>query len=1342
MQPLSIPSVGPASSLSTDPEGFTPLAERVTEPAGLGFWVNREGEAKRVLNFILGAERQLVVLYGRNGIGKTTLIRRWLMPMLAPGREAAYFDCLDLLHQAELAADKEREVPALPSVPGALLFFDTVECLLETAGPEGEMLLGRILTLRRENPTAILVLIVSDTHLRKLFKLETRDPGILDRTLEITGVELGAGLAQLAALTSPRTVAGEPAMSGGTVEVSGAAVTAGAPAVESRLLGIGENVSPELLSVVENQLRRTPPAIPLVAGEKTTPLDLDTLLWNYLKERLDAVAADGLGDKARFEVGFGLLEEVTATAAAPPQASRWQDLARRMGVTESACDAVYRSLQGEHGLVRQAEGGRVTLAPVELARVVIAESARRQADARDARRVLDHGIAIWRAKGLLLAQREFREVHTHRRALRLNPEQVELLIRSALILDRSDDLQKALYWLERCESSTRAADILVSLLFHRQPAVRARTASLLADYPQSAVSGQLLTVALRDDDPDVRARANTALLGMRSPDLRLLLVNEIRRAERPPYKASRYQETALETLCIFKDAETVAILRELIAAPSTAPAVRRSAIAGLATLQVPEAVDLLVEVGLLSASPEDRAVAASGLGSTRSPELVRRIATSLRTARSIPGGPPGGSRWDRAARMAVQGMGAILLAAANNLPLPGVALIAQRRYGKGLALLATAYVALAIGGLLEFEATAFFTCLGVSLACLALGQVGGLRVALDRRRQLASTPWEGLLAGALCAFSLINPAFWLVPGLAHLAARRLRAAGYLFLLRLASIPLLVLVTTMDMPWRHGALTSRLLAASSHAYYWLAWGLVVATVVGDVMGVLVRDVILSHRLELRQRRLGICRHLLREPGTAFYFFELTASPAREEACWARQVLRGLGHEIDPLALVQRLDSVRPEARSLWIRALARGKNEAATLELLASWPRCQVEGRQWIFDVLAKNPTEASIHALSELRRKLSWRQQVRYAGSILDFRIGVWPPQLLLSAVVAAPLIVILTDEGLETHKRAVRPLLRALGRPGLSLAQRAQIGDILAQGYSRDPEHQLVGSDSVHQLASLFEDEELELPLRLRLVGSLATIAGCSSDSGQHSDAEKDALHALVAAIRPGSARQRDAHWPTELRDQLRSQALVSLRSVAGKNASLLADQGTLPILAAIAADTHEQPLPRRLAIDVLGAAGTPAAVEELVALANGRSLLAAGTTYPGATVPELTAGEETIRLDAVKALRAAGTLPAWTGLRVLERAAGSSALRDAARAAAAEPLWAIQHDLDTGDPEAALRAAATFLAPGQDAPSVPPRSELCDLAARALRALRRPEPTTSELAGLGCPATGPVNL
>jgi hypothetical protein len=1339
MQPLSTAASGPVSSPPTDPDS-TLLAERPTESAGSGFWVDRQGEAKRVLNFILSAERQLVVLYGRNGIGKTTLVRRWLVEMLAPGRGAAYFDCPDLLREAGPAAEKERGAPTLTSRPGAVLFFDSVECLLETPGLESEMLLGRILSLRRENPTAILVLIVSDTHLRSLFKLETRAPGILDRTLEITGVELGAGLADLADLTSPRVALGESATGVGPAEVPRAAVpllaVAGSPLVDSKLLGIGESVSPELLRVVENQLRSTPPAMPLAAGEKTPALDLDAMLWDYVRERLEALAADGLDGKAGFEVGFGLLEEVAATAAAP-QANRWHELARRMGVTESACRLVYRRLQGKDGLVRQAEGGRVTLAPVELARVVAAESARRQVNARDVRRVLDHGLAVWRAKGLVFAQREFREVHRQRRALRLNAEEVELLIRSALLLDRGDDLEKARYWLGRCESSTGAADILVSLLFHRHPAVRARTASLLADYPQSAVSGQLLTVALRDNDPDVRARANTALLGMRSPELRLLLVNEIRRVEKPPYKASPYQETALETLCIFKDAETVSFLRELIAPPSTAPALRRKAIAGLATLRVPEALDLLVEIGLFSPSREDRAVAASGLGSTRSPELVRRITTSLRTTRAVAGNRLRGSGWIRAAMLAVQVAGAILLAAGNNSVLPGVALIAQRRYGKGAALLGTACLALGIVGLAVSlgDETAYLIGMALFLACLGLGQVGALRVALDRRRQLASAPWNGLMGGALCLFALTNPTFWLVPGLAHLAARRLRAAASIFLLRLASVPLLVLVTTMDMPWRHDALTSYLLAASSHAYFWLAWGLVVATVVGDVMGVLVRDVILSRRLELRERRLEICRHLLREPGTAFFFFELTASPARGEACWARQVLHGLGQEIDPLSLVQGLDSVRPEARSLWIRALARGKNEAATRRLLESWPRSQVEGRQWILDVLARSPTEASIHALSELRRDLNWRQRLRYAASALHFRIGVWPPQLLLAAVIAVPLVVILTEEGLETHKKFVRPLLRALDRPGLSVEQQAQIGDILAEGYSRDPSHELVGSDSVHQLALLFEDENLDPRLRHSLAGSLATIAGSSSASNQHSEAEKDALHALLGAVGPGGSRQRATQvWP----GALRRQALASLRSVARKNARLLSDQGTLPILAAIAADIHEQPQLRRLAIDVLGAAGTPAAVDALTDFAKSRPLQAARATQPGATAAELSVSEEAIRMDTVKALRAAGTLAAWTGLRNLERAASSSALRAAARTAAAEPLWGIENDLDMGNPEAALTSAATFLASGQDAP---PRSQLCVMAARALRAAHQQESAAEKLAGLGCTATGPLH-
>jgi hypothetical protein len=75
-------------------EDLKPFSATPDPPLDAGdLWIDCREEAQRVVQFVLKTESPLVLLYGGRGIGKTSLIRKWVLDMLAPDRVAFYGDC-------------------------------------------------------------------------------------------------------------------------------------------------------------------------------------------------------------------------------------------------------------------------------------------------------------------------------------------------------------------------------------------------------------------------------------------------------------------------------------------------------------------------------------------------------------------------------------------------------------------------------------------------------------------------------------------------------------------------------------------------------------------------------------------------------------------------------------------------------------------------------------------------------------------------------------------------------------------------------------------------------------------------------------------------------------------------------------------------------------------------------------------------------------------------------------------------------------------------------------------------------------------------------------------------
>jgi hypothetical protein len=1275
----------PDATLPSPMSPDTALGTGYAASLAAGLWVDRGAEATRVLRFIAEAGR-LVVLYGKRGIGKTALLRRWVMPQLGDGA-GFYLDLGTTLHGEAAAPDRfDRLWAAMQG--GATVFVDSAEELLDAEPGERERFLSRTRALAKlPDCRCHLVLVINEERLRDLFVLRSQIPDILDHTLEIAGIDLRRGLAALpggggpGAAASPRDGAARsgPGLPLATADLSSLATKSG-------------GVSPELLRIIVARLRRSPAAAtaPAAAGAagaasgshpagEAAPPKLASLLWDYVRERLEALAGGPDGAAAGFDLGLAILEQVAASAksAAPLPLP---EIALRIGVALDGCRQTLASLQGEEPLIREIEEGRYVLVPAELAEVVIAECRRRQEFARESEHLIDQAMAVWRASDTLLPRRDFREVHRHRRNLRLHHEEIELLLRSSLLHDDGPGLPAARYWLQRLADPSAAADILSSSLLHRLDEVRARAATLLGDRPEPAVRDQLHQLALRDPQPAVRQCAVASLARMKTAELRAQLVGEVH-AARSPYRAA-----ALEALSIFDDDATVEVVRSLLATGDLDPALRQATVGLLSRLGIAEAADLLLALALTAPVRADREAAGKGLAAIASEPLQAHVLGALRANRSAvapaAARPHGGAGLMRAARPAARLLLALAIVLVN-FNVHGFVLLLRKRYRFGLLILAAEGVGVAC-----FAAGATVTGLLILMLSLSCGQLGALRVVADERRTgpAAAAADNDRLAALLCLSCVLSPACWYLHGLVHAAVRRLRTGALLLGLEASSIFLIASTTTLhQMPWTGVAsLPDRLLAVTARGYWWLGVLLFAGTFFYDVCGVLLGEIVLAEAFESRRRRHAVYRLLLQNPVAARCVIEDLGAADPTAARWARWILRRFGPAIPQEVLLAEVGNPPRLPAAPIARSLAASKTEATVRELTAAWAAADSEARQTIVTLLATTPTEASIQALAERRQQLSWPQRCRSVLAAWRFRFGVWPKLSLAGTVLALLLVGLLGIEGYRALRNPASTQLRVVEGDGDETV-RLRTADFLASVYPQLSEQ---------RLADLFGNPLVPQRVRKGLAKSLSLVI--LRGGLQESEAARTAL---IGASEPG-----EEPW-------LRHAALTSVASTLRDRSDPRTADALRPVLSAILINAREDLPLRRLALAGL------AAMESAPATAALQDFALAGwpPPLPGRDAGETQRREEDLRLEAIAALRRMGSPEAAAALGQLAAAPIPASLQAAARQAGADPLRRIRDDLDQGKPDHAVMLAKRFLAAPAAGAGPGPTAEVYALLGRA---------------------------
>lgn len=1179
---------GPVVSASAvppeGPGGFPPGA----------VWVDREDEARRVLDFVVSARSRLVILYGRHGIGKTSLILRWVIPAVQAGSryEAFYGKCSPRLPERVSGLTGEHGLWSAAE-RHALIFLDSFERLLDL--PDGlreEILVDVCARVRSPQCAAILVLILDEDRLGRAFALRTYLPEVAHAALEIKGIDTQNSIAALHSLAHQQAFDYDAEV---LEELGREIAVLGSP---------GEDVSPELLRVIGEQLRhlRQGAEAPLDVQEYRAMGGLENLLRGFVDRRLqDLPLAAGFGQ----ELGRAVLEEV-ATAWRAGRAPELSGLPERLEADGGDLEKVLAWLQGPGGLLREGKKGGFEVVPQGLGAVLLKDAARRRLETKESQWILQEGARAWSQVGTLPARETFERVDRQRRLLELTEEEAEIGLHCALRHQSEEDLQGARYWLRRIRSEQGRSEALLLAVFDASPAVRAKAAALLGEFPRPEVRDQLYLLALKDPEPRVRAVAVRSLGGMRNAELRGLLMQEVQEASSP------YHVEAVDALRTFPDEETVGFLRKLVAGRESGKMLRRKAIEVLSSLQVPAAAEALVKIALEDEDAEDRRGAAHGLGSWQDERLVRECLEKLRAARPRKDGYDGLLERLRGSLPAL-GRGALaLLVAFANLFLHGLALLVIRRYLLGALVFAAQAAAVRL--MMGSDFSLFGFGLLLFLVSLAAGQLLPASLLLRQRREgrFESGTFRGLLTVFLFAAATLSSIWWL-HGLAHALVGRWRRAALLLACESVGI---VLIVTMDLALARYLLPSPL----REGYVWLGWALFWGSFLYDVVRVL-RDSVM--RRDLDERRWEVYRELLRGGVAPDIVLERLGSADREDSKWARSLLRRCGSDIKPDLLLKHLrDTGR--TRRFVVSTLARDNREKLTQGLGDLWGGADGALRRTIFAILVSRPTEASVAALRRLQADLRPWQRVRAWLSPWHFRVRVWPKGFLVIVLLVAPLVIGAAYEGWDHGRRPYKPQLRVVEDPDALARFRVYAAEYLARAHP---------ADTFDALAAVFLDTD-DAEVRLGIAHSLGLIA-LSDDEPTH--LRSRALEELAQGLE---------RWGGDRR--MREAIVAELKTAGPKVKAFFpsAETGRLERMLQISNDFAL----RRAALDVLEAVRGVGVLQAFVQRA-GTAMDSGKGARTGAEELVRRRQDEALQSEAVVALGRIGSRESIEALRALQR-------------------------------------------------------------------------------------------
>ena len=944
--------------------------------------INRASEAERLAEFITRAKSRFVVLYGQPSSGKTTLVKNWLLPALKAMQEVGkdhvfYGACTTALPDSvdgEGGPARFDELIATRSI----LILDEFDHILDAPRDDRRTQLDALFTrLHRKDALGVVVAVVAARQLTSVYALTSYEPGIVGAVEAMGTVSLSDGLQRLCNQERNRRRITYSAATLAAIE---------AEAKENGLIATFDFVR-LIHARFDTVVTSDPHEISL--DDYASVGRLEGILREYVERCLDTIEAEKAGSAAIAQAI--LLRVLEAQSRAAP--TDLSDIGPRLEKDSGEVARVANALV-VWGLLLQVAADQYQFHPPQVASIIEADRAARQAENDRARRIVAEGLRSWQLLGTMLPAARFAEINRQRYGLTLDDEATRFIVQCALRQEQLD-LDDVQYWLARMSSPDDRMDVLLAALFDTPLHVRLRAARLLGQFADPLVRERLCVLALSDASPDVRSAAIDSLSKMPSDGLFESLRREIDNPRNPN------REHAVEALRLFRGGEATGLLRSLVGDPASPQVLRERAIGVLATLHTNESVDVLVDIALEDEDRADREAAAQSLGKVPTEELNRYLLSRLSWRRPV-------------------------------LRMLGMILLLSVLLYVG-AMINVLVVSLATGSMTpKFIGRMVAGTIFVSVVTGAL--LTGIEEGRVKRRSVA-----GILGLILFIISSVTYVVAL-HGLAHLMVRRTRRAAALFGLELAGLAFYFLVA--------GAAES-IIGLGFLAVVYKAIGVIlfVGSYFYDVLRVTLDLFVMRRAMAREARRSAIYQEVFDNPAMTATVIADLGSPDPRLVRRARSLIRRFGGRMAPSALVDRIAETGPSRRYV-VSALSRAKDDETVSRLATTWRTSSASTRRSIASTLARSPTAAAIDTLSRLTRESDIVVRIRAWIARLQFSLDVWPRWTQAAIVVLLPVVgMLLYHGGMMAQNHAWGEII-LLRQPISSPERKVRIVDFLVDVY------------------------------------------------------------------------------------------------------------------------------------------------------------------------------------------------------------------------------------------------------------------------------------------------------
>ncbi len=985
-------------------------------------WVDRTDEARELADFILNASDGLVVLYGRFSVGKTTLIKRYVMRVLPDEYERRFEDAAVAI-ELGLDTDKGRLSLQQALESKSIIFLDRFERYLSTCEDGGASLESMSEFLRSSKRQGILILVMDDAGLEKVLSAAAYLPQLLSATREIQGVDIRQGFRTL--LENEQS---------GALEYDDEFLERLCSDTR-RLTQAGGGCGPDLLMALVEELRNRSEETD--GGRLTVALydeagHIDGLLTLYMEHRITAMYPN---DASARRNATALLMEIAEHDGRLAERSL-NDVSARLGESYEECVKIQDRLIAKSRLFSTTKNRPLQFVPSELRRV-IGRLARPSEKVQTAYETVEQGYDAWQRLGSPLPRDRFEQVHGVRKELLLHQGFIEFLVYS--IPEDKERIFESRYWLRRLRDAEQRKKLLRTWLYSEKEELRLRAAGLGTEFPTAHQVNVLTDLAMTDASPEVRSRALAVLMEIEGPEpLRARLERDVQSGE------LRIRERALEALRLFPDERNREFIRRQALSKDQTESLRGVAVETLAALELPGAVDDLRHMAMQSPDPRVRERATQALATLRSKDAYEHLFTSIRETPSkvVDDAPPLGLKGAVGVVLKSALVGILLIA---NFWLHGLLLFVSRRWVVGT--LVFAIEGLAIWAFGEIDT---YDLLGPILIIFSLGLGYVLPLGtLLRARSRFELP-RGSVQSILCVvlFFINLPIFLLTHGLANLLLGRVGRAAALLAAEIAALGAFAVVFYLK-PMFYIAGWSELTKMVPIGYLSVGAILFIFSFALDWGVVAVRHVVFFRSVEGKRRRNMLLRAVLATPLAAETITDWAQGTDAVNRKWARGVLLEHAEQVPHEELVHLLESENPETQKFAIKSLARSKNDDLVRELTERWEKARPQTSIAIRKIMSMKPTEASVKAFREWKRGQGFREDLRYRMTRARFRYIYWPKSLMVAATLGLPLLMLLTYHAVLSYRTEASPLVTFIIRnddAGIEL--RVTVANFVADKY------------------------------------------------------------------------------------------------------------------------------------------------------------------------------------------------------------------------------------------------------------------------------------------------------